>query len=196
MPRHYSEDEESRSSCCSDDDEEESSGYSDECSEEETSYPRKRCGEQFYQQQSSRPEKKMRVEGNAKQGVYVLRNSRTNKLYVGKSSNVDSRIRQHRNENGKDNLIRETLLTTGSTNDLESWERNEVLTRMYRNGMDTVRGWRYTSRGSLTQDDMISAKNDIVEKFDLCRRCGRNTHFADQCFARSPATWCKNTPMM
>ena len=128
-------------------------------------------------------------------GAYVLRSRETNICYVGKSENVGQRIIQHQRENSRDVLNRESLLTTGSVDDLESWERNEVLTRMYREGMESVRGWRYTRRGRLTADEMISARNDIVEKFDLCRRCGRNSHFADRCFARSPAYWCKDIPM-
>lgn len=143
-------------------------------------------------------EKRMRREVKShwqKEGVYVLRNSRTNELYIGKSNNVDQRIRQHQAENRMGTLIQEKPVTTGSIQDLESWERNEVLTRMYHNGMDSVRGWRYTSRGTLSKDDRISAMKDIVEKFDLCRRCGRDTHFAHQCFARSPASWCKDISM-
>ena len=124
-------------------------------------------------------------------GVYVLRNARTNVCYVGKSANVPERIRQHRNSSNGDVLNRESLSTAGSVGDLESWERNEVLTRMFTEGMDSVRGWRFTSRGTLTLDEKHSAKNDIMEKFDLCRRCGRDSHFANSCFARSPAFWCR-----
>ena len=159
------------------------------CSDDEPKSTRKRR----IQSLNHYPEKRMRKEGS--QGVYVLRNTNTNELYVGKSSNIDNRIRQHKAENGRGLLVREQTMTTGSTNDLESWERNEVLTRMYRHGMDSVRGWRYTTRGALAMDNLISARNDIIEKFDLCRRCGRNSHFADRCFARSPAFWCKDIPM-
>ena len=127
-------------------------------------------------------------------GVYALRNTRTGICYVGKSNNVPNRILQHRSENRPDVLNRESLSTTGSVNDLESWERNEVLTRMFTEGMDSVRGWRYTSRGQLTMDDKNAARDDIVEKFDLCRRCGRDGHFVSSCFARSPAFWCRELP--
>ena len=129
---------------------------------------------------------------NQQVGVYALRNAQTNVCYVGKSTNIENRVLQHQNENRPDVLRRESVLTQGSTNDLESWERNEVLTRMYREGMESVRGWRYTRRGPLTMDEKISARNDIIEKFDLCRRCGLDSHFADKCFARSTAYWCED----
>jgi hypothetical protein len=128
-------------------------------------------------------------------GVYVLKSHTTGVSYVGKSLNVANRINEHRRQNINDVLTRETTVTLGSALDLESWERNEVLTRMYLDGMESVRGWRYTRRGRLTTDEKVAARNDIMEKFDLCRRCGRNSHFADKCFARSAAFWCKDIPM-
>ena len=136
---------------------------------------------------------KRRSEARPQVGVYVLRNRETGVRYVGKSNNMEARIIQHRN--GGDPLVRENTVTVGSAGDLESWERNEVLTRMYEDGIDQVRGWRYTRSGPLPMDDKISARNDIMEKFDLCRRCGHNNHFADRCFARSPAAWCADIPM-
>jgi hypothetical protein len=137
----------------------------------------------------------LRAAGNQLAGVYVLRNTETNVCYVGKSGNIEARLLQHREDSGNAALHRERTMTGGSVDDLESWERNEVLTRMYRGGMESVRGWRYTTKGQLSMEDRISARNDIMEKFDLCRRCGHNNHFADKCFARSPASWCKDIPM-
>jgi hypothetical protein len=128
-------------------------------------------------------------------GVYVLKNTQTGVNYVGKSENIANRLLQHESENNVAVLIREGTITVGSVNDLESWERNEVLTRMYRHGMESVRGWKYTRKGPLTMEENISARNDIMEKFDLCRRCGHNNHFVDRCFAKSPAFWCKDIPM-
>jgi hypothetical protein len=127
--------------------------------------------------------------------VYVLRNIETNVCYVGKSGNIETRLLKHRDDSGDAALSRQRTMARGSVDDLESWERNEVLTRMYRGGMESVRGWRYTTKGSLSMEDKISARNDIMEKFDLCRRCGHSSPFADKCFARSPAFWCKDIPM-
>jgi hypothetical protein len=148
---------------------------------------------------SQRMQQDFRVSANhtkkPQSGVYVLNNPQTNVCYVGKSDNIENRILQHKEENKTTLLIREQTITTGTNNDLESWERNEVLTRMYRQGMESVRGWKYTRRGALTMEEKLSARNDIMEKFDLCRRCGHNNHFVDKCFARSPAFWCKDIPM-
>jgi len=135
------------------------------------------------------------MHASASAGVYALKSSVTGICYVGKSSDIGTRIEQHHRQNEGDSLIREPLLTRGDVDDLESWERNEVLTRMYRNGLESVRGWKFTRRGQLTIDEKVSARDDIMEKFDLCRRCGRNNHFADKCFARTAAPWCSDIPM-
>lgn len=192
-----------RSDESDEDDNSDESGESD--SQEETGrYKRKgkfktpkRKFQRSYSRESSYNTKKSRHSQTNRQqaGVYVLRNTSTNVLYVGKSENISNRIQQHMEENSPAIMTQERTLTNGSVADLESWERNEVLTRMYRDGMESVRGWRYTRRGQLTTEEMISAKNDIMEKFDLCRRCGHNTHFADKCFARTPASWCREIPM-
>ena len=131
-------------------------------------------------------------------GVYVLRNVESGVCYVGKSDNVARSIEaHHRGYHGRTATLRReaTLRTRGSVADLESWERNEVLARMYRDGMDSVRGWRYTRQGPLTEYERRAVKADIVEKYDLCRRCGRDSHFANRCFASSAARWCAGLPL-
>ena len=136
-----------------------------------------------------------RMNGTTFAGIYALKSQTTGITYVGKSNNIDTRIRQHRLLNGDDILIREPLVSHGHVNDLESWERNEVLTRMYRNGFESVRGWRFTGRDRLSLEEKRFARDDIIEKFDLCRRCGRNNHFTNNCFARTAAAWCHDIPM-
>ena len=181
----------SDSSCSSDSSSEESDSSGNHCKRKASSKkPRRKFQKQYTHQRPRNSDTSQRQAG-----VYVLKNSSTNVLYVGKSENMSIRIQQHIHENRPAILTRENTLTNGSIYDLESWERNEVLTRMYRHGMESVRGWRYTRRGQLTPEERISARNDIMEKFDLCRRCGHNNHFAGDCFARSPASWCRDVPM-
>ena len=116
-------------------------------------------------------------------GVYVLKNLKTNVCYV--------EIGDPEKMKNKRGMKSESLSTTGSVNDLGSWEKNEVLTRMFIGGFDRVRGWKYNSKGPLSMGKKRSARDEIMEKFDLCRRCGRDGHFASRCFARSPASWCR-----
>ena len=126
-------------------------------------------------------------------GIYVLK-TLSGLYYVGKSNNIGARIQEHRSGAGASCLdgspfqVLPSLLTSGSSADLESWERNETLQRMRAHGIENVRGWMFTSR-ELTEAHRQDAFHQICEKFDLCRRCGRGTHFAERCYARTRDGW-------
>jgi hypothetical protein len=134
------------------------------------------------------PKKARQSPNNA--GIYVLQDPLSRHVYVGKTLDMQRRMQEHANANQGVSLIRQPLITQGSMTDLESWERNEVLTRMLHDGLDRVRGWKFTRRGPLSSEQAEEARKDICEKFDLCRRCGRKGHFQTACFARSFAPWC------
>jgi predicted GIY-YIG superfamily endonuclease len=128
-----------------------------------------------------------------REGVYVLQAS-NGLQYVGKSNDIDSRISDHKQGDGAaclsgyGSLKEVPLITTGSMHDLESWERSETLHRMKKYGISNVHGWMFTS-SKLSKEETVDAFRQICEKFDLCRRCGRDTHFADSCFAVNVAIW-------
>jgi hypothetical protein len=63
-----------------------------------------------------------------------------------------------------------------------------VLTRMHEFGIDNVRGWMYTFK-TMPTEQKISAFDQICEKFDFCRKCGRNSHFVRDCRALSTDLW-------
>ncbi len=131
-------------------------------------------------------------------GVYVLRTT-AGMYYVGKSNDIDARIQEHRSGSGASCIggssFQEVtrLLTSGSSSDLESWEGNETLQRMRTHGIENVRGWMFTDT-RLSVESCHEAFRQICEKFDLCRRCGRSSHFADKRFARSVDSWAGNIP--
>ena len=124
-------------------------------------------------------------------GIYALQDP-SGRIYVGKSNDRALRIQQHRDGQGtlflSGALTEIPLSTTGSPNDLESWERNETLSQMYLKGIDNVRGWIFTSL-TLPPIQKRQAYLQVCEKFDLCRKCGRHTHFAYECRAKSVAYW-------
>ena len=112
-------------------------------------------------------------------------------VYVGRSWDVARRLAQQHNLFCTA-LEECPLLTIGSLLDLESWERNEVLTRMHRFGMQSTRGWRF---GRLTRAEQLEARAAIIAKFRLCPRCGRSAHFGPRCVARTCASWCAHLPL-
>ena len=118
-------------------------------------------------------------------------------FYVGKSYNISRRIEDHRNGDGArciagGSIIELQATTAGSVSDMESWERNETLELMKTHGITQVRGWMFTSI-NLTDDDIEAAFRQICEKYDLCRRCGQASHFAEDCRSTSKAVWAKGS---
>ena len=142
----------------------------------------------------SGPVKRQKMDDNTGTngaGIYVLGDEK-GRMYVGKSQDVTNRIEQHLRGEGTQFLqgkVRKLGVTqAGSSIDLESWERNETLALMYKYGVGNVRGWMFTSI-NLSKEQQEQAFGQICEKYDLCRKCGRNSHFVDKCFARGRANW-------
>jgi hypothetical protein len=120
----------------------------------------------------------------------------SNTFYVGKSWDIEKRLMEHAlkgngaaafaKQMGKTSRI--DTLTEGSDEDLESWERNETLHLMRIHGIQNVRGWMFTCI-VMSEPQKQTAFQQICEKFDLCRRCGRSTHFVDRCNAQTMDEW-------
>ena len=124
------------------------------------------------------------------QGVYVLKMD-GGKYYVGKSRNIEERLRQHAAGEGaacaKGKCTQVPPMTERMA-DMEAWERAETLARMFGHGIDKVRGWMYTTP-QLSPEMREHAFLQICERFDLCRRCGRKSHFITECRVSSRAHW-------
>ena len=135
------------------------------------------------------PEHCLGRHGYEDSGVYVLKLLQW--FYVGKSTCIRQRIHDHRMGAGAvcahGPFTRIKCMTLRQT-DLESWERTETLARMRRHGLGNVRGWIYTTP-ELSEAQRDHAFAQICEKFDLCRKCGGDTHFATDCHSRERATW-------
>ena len=129
-------------------------------------------------------------------GIYVLNLDDGVKpfIYVGKSTDITLRLQQHANGNGGAAVVtgraftRIPTVVKGSIDDMEGWERAEVLELMYQYGIDAVRGWKFTLR-HMPLHQKLSAFDDVCERFDLCRKCGRGTHFIKDCRSLTTDHW-------
>ena len=127
-------------------------------------------------------------------GVYVVE-LKGGRFYVGQSTNIPHRMMQHRGElpGGSAWCKANTFLgrvapMTPPQADFESWERTETLARMHKHGIDAVRGWMYVSV-ELTQAQREHVFQQVCEKFNLCRACGGQGHYAVDCRGNRRARW-------
>lgn len=110
------------------------------------------------------------------EGVYVL-HLPGDKYYIGKSKNIKQRLEEHA---AVTKIVQRLPPCTPYLHDWESWERAETLHWMKEKGVEKVRGWMYV-RKWLTSEEKEHAKAQIFEKYDLCRLCGSDRHFAKHC---------------
>jgi predicted GIY-YIG superfamily endonuclease len=117
--------------------------------------------------------------------IYVLRLA-SGKYYVGSTDNVDRRVAEHFAGTGAawTNLYRPQQLV--EQRESTSLFDEEKVTKEYmaRYGIENVRGAAYTAV-NLSLDDFKTLERDIWSAHNRCLRCGRDSHFADNCFARA-----------
>jgi predicted GIY-YIG superfamily endonuclease len=120
--------------------------------------------------------------------VYILE-LEDGRIYVGKSRNVEQRIKRHMA--GRGAAYTKTYRPTGVLlprlgnvvcNDGDAAERDETLRYMMARGIPYVRGWKF-AQVVMTSAEFDEAEANIREMFDLCRRCGYSGHFMDKCMA-------------
>lgn len=117
--------------------------------------------------------------------VYVLQ-LEGGYVYVGKSTDTSKRVTQHMQGCGADftRLHKPTGVLLPRLGVLEGEgdgpERDETLRQMDKLGADKVRGWKYCQK-TLGKPDKMDIEANIRELKDLCRRCGRQGHFAKCC---------------
>ena len=71
---------------------------------------------------------------------------------------------------------------------LDQWERLETLERMYKHGVEKVRGWIYNTP-VMSSNQREDATQQICAYKKLCSKCGRMGHFAAACYANAKAAW-------
>jgi hypothetical protein len=117
--------------------------------------------------------------------IYILK-LKNNKYYIGKTFNVDNRYEQHLNGIGsswtkkyKPLSILKKILSTSPFD-----EDKYVKEYMSKYGIDNVRGGSYTSI-ELDEISLLTLQKELWHSKNLCTRCGRNTHFAKDCYAKT-----------
>ena len=120
------------------------------------------------------------------EGVYRIRildaPPGTPDIYVGSSDDTVKRIAAHKAGHGclvtqGRKVERLPLLSRQLCRDKLLRETIETFENMITYGINHVRGAGYASPSI----DTLDAKRQIMHQFNLCKRCGRQGHFASSC---------------
>jgi predicted GIY-YIG superfamily endonuclease len=117
--------------------------------------------------------------------IYILKLN-AGKYYIGKTKNIEKRWDEHIAGNGSGwtkkykpiSLVKSVISTSHFDED------KYVKEYMAKYGMDNVRGGTY-SNIDLDDNSISSLKKEIWHSKNLCTRCGRNTHFIKDCYAKT-----------
>jgi predicted GIY-YIG superfamily endonuclease len=118
--------------------------------------------------------------------IYVLE-CEHGRFYVGKTSNPIQRLEQHLHGAGAEFTRRYAPFRLHSpVRPMTSIydEDNTVKEMMKVHGIDHVRGGSY-SQVHLPPATKAHLKREIFSSMNACLRCGRNSHMANACFAKS-----------
>tara|TARA_A100001015_G_scaffold290663_1_gene363965 strand:+ start:43 stop:579 length:537 start_codon:yes stop_codon:yes gene_type:complete len=124
-------------------------------------------------------------------GVYRLL-LKDDKIYIGKSNNIENRINSHMNNDGsawtkKYNYVKRLPTITNKSDSL-FWELEETLENIYLFGIDNVRGSMFCQI-TLSRADKIKAAQLYCEMYDLCKRCGSDNHYITSCTQNQVEPW-------
>lgn len=129
-------------------------------------------------------------------GIYAIGDDQGHMFVAKTEEDVELRVSQYltgekKNRFLKGSLIqRLELLCPDEKNDLEDWLRCEVLSRMYKYGIQNVRGWMfYQEEATLCSFQIRSAFNQVCYRFRLCNQCGGEGHSDASCISNTYATW-------
>ena len=119
----------------------------------------------------------------SKTNIYVLK-LEGGKYYVGKSSDLKARIESHFKGKGSEwTKLHKVLSVDKVIHKVSPFEEDKVVKEyMSRYGIEKVRGGAYSSC-KLDPDQIASLKTEINNAMDYCSRCGRDSHFINNCYA-------------
>jgi cellular nucleic acid-binding protein len=122
--------------------------------------------------------------------VYALKLA-NGKYYIGKSDNLEQRIQSHFSGSGAAWTREHKPLKLVEIRENVSHFEEDKMTKEYmeKYGIDNVRGGAYT-QVELPEDSREYLRREIRGSTDVCFKCNRKGHWANQCYAKTVEIWC------
>ena len=116
--------------------------------------------------------------------IYVLKLKNGN-YYVGKSNNPERRFLEHISGSGSAWTRKYPPTSIKKIYEMKSPLDEDIRVKklMLKHGIDSVRGGSYSSI-TLSDEQQRTLNREIWGATDKCLRCGRNNHWAEDCYAR------------
>ena len=138
---------------------------------------------------------KLLCEKKYSKEVYVLQLT-DNKIYVGESKDTRRRMWVHAHKHGSawTKKYEVVKMIKPKTNKHNSYfkELTETLEWIKDKGIDNVRGSMFTKPFPLSKQEKIIAAQLYCELHNLCRKCGGEGHFVNQCPNAKVESWVHN----
>ena len=117
--------------------------------------------------------------------IYILK-LRAGKYYIGKTRNIEKRYEEHLTGTGsgwtKKHKPVSLIKTIKSTSQFD--EDKFVKEYMAKYGIENVRGGSY-SNIVLDENSIAVLEKEIRHSNNVCMRCGRDTHYIKDCYAKT-----------
>jgi len=126
--------------------------------------------------------------------IYALKLEKF-KWYIGRSSNVNARFKQHLSGNGAEwtKLFKPISIAQRHVEISPHDEDNLTLEYMCQYGIENVRGASFT-KAAFSTDELTSLQQRVRDHLRLCRGCALPGHFIANCTQSNPV--CKsNSPL-
>jgi predicted GIY-YIG superfamily endonuclease len=122
-------------------------------------------------------------KGNIMEHIYFIK-LKEGKYYIGKTKNIERRYDEHITGNGSVWTKRYKPISLIKTIKSTSYfdEDRYVKEYMAKYGIDNVRGGTY-SNVVLDKNSLAVLEKEIRHSKNECMRCGRDTHFINDCYA-------------
>lgn len=117
--------------------------------------------------------------------IYIIKLEKS-KYYIGKTRNIDKRWEEHLTGNGSGwtKKYKPTSLITTIKSTSQFDEDKYVKEYMAKYGIDNVRGGTY-SNIVLDANSIAVLEKEIWHSKNLCTRCGRDSHYIKECYAKT-----------
>jgi predicted GIY-YIG superfamily endonuclease len=117
--------------------------------------------------------------------IYIIKLEK-NKYYIGKTRNIEKRWEEHLTGNGSGwtKKYKPTSLITTIKSTSQFDEDKYVKEYMAKYGIDNVRGGTY-SNIVLDANSIAVLEKEIWHSKNLCTRCGRDSHYIKECYAKT-----------